>query len=238
MRPAPLPGHVLPRAHSGRSAPSAPPMEVFAWMGRHPGHPLSRALARPATSSSRGSRRRTRRPRSWRSPRPHSPPVSRPKRPHELAVARTRRETRPERVRPPGREDARGVLHRRVLQPHAIDVARRRTPSPGRDAGVPAPNRDARRHGRGDRHPQAVLPRLGGPRRLRTPRRRHDRALGDGDDDRGRLHPLRPPGDRLPRGACPSHADLDQHGAGASRGKRQADHLHARASRPPPGADR
>ena len=123
----------------------------------------------------------------------------------------------PERLRSPRREDAGGLLHRRVLQPHPRDAARRRPPPAGRDAGVPAEARDARRDGRGDRDPQALLARLGRARRLRAPRRRPDRAVGDGDDDRGRLHALRPPRDRLPRRARAAHADLDEHGARAPR---------------------
>ena len=144
----------------------------------------------------------------------------------------------PERVRSPRREDAGGLLHRRVLQPHARGAARRR-PSPARrDAGLPAPHGDARRDGRGDRGPQALLARLGRARGLRAPRRRHDRAVGDGDDDRGRLHPLRPSRDRLPRRARAAHPDLDQHRARAPRRERQADHLHAGPARPPSRPDR
>ena len=56
---------------------------------------------------------------------------------------------------------------------------------------------------------------------LRAPRRRHDRAVGDGDDDRGRLHPLRPSRDRVPRRARAANADLDQRARVARRGERK-----------------
>ena len=71
-------------------------------------------------------------------------------------------------------------------------------------------------------------------------------ALHDGDriepvragaDDRGRLHGLRAPRDRLPRRARPADADHDQRRARARGGERQADHLHAGAPRPPSRAD-
>ena len=58
-----------------------------------------------------------------------------------------------------------------------------------------------------------------------------------GDDDRGRLHALRPPRDRLPRRADPADADHDEHRPRRRGGERQADHLHARAPRPPPRPD-
>ena len=64
-------------------------------------------------------------------------------------------------LRPPGREDAGGLLHGRVLQPHAHGAARRRPPPARRDAGLPEARVRARRDGRGDRDPQALLGRLG-----------------------------------------------------------------------------
>ena len=198
-----------------------------------------RALSRvPATSCRRASRRPSRRRRSSRWRKPRSPPVSRPKSRRDPGAAGARRAARPRCVRPSRREDAGGLLHRRVLQPHPRDAARRRPPPAGRDAGLPAAHRHARRHGRGDRGAQALLRRLGRARGLRALRRRHDRAVGDGDDDRGRLHPLRPSRDRLSRRPGAAHADRDQHRARAPRRERQAHHLHGRPARPPPRADR
>ena len=58
--------------------------------------------------------------------------------------------------------------------------------------------------------------------RARAPRRRRDRAVGDGDDDRGRLHALRASRDRLPRRARPAHARsrrTSQRVVEAARGK-------------------
>ena len=113
-----------------------------------------------------------------------------------------------------------------------------RSPAARRDAGVPAQPRDARRHRRGDRRAEALLGRLGCAHRPRAPRRRPDRAVGDGDDDRGRLHPLRAPRDRLSRRPDAADADHDQHRPRRRGGERQADHLHAGAARPPPRSDR
>ena len=155
----------------------------------------------------------------------------------------TQQTTRPEPppardLRPAGREDAGGLLHRRVLQPHARDAPPRRPPPARRDAGLPAQPGDARRHRRGDRDPEALLRRLGRAHRPRSPRRRPDRAVGDRDDDRGRLHAVRAPRDGLPRRADAPDADHDEHGAGGRGRQRQADHLHARAPRPSSRADR
>ncbi len=97
---------------------------------------------------------------------------------------------------------------------------------------------DARGHGRGARDPPALLPRLGDADGARAPRRRPDRAVGHGDDDRGRLHALRAPRDGVPRHAGAPDADLDERRACPRGGQRQADHLHAGAPRPPPRADR
>ena len=79
------------------------------------------------------------------------------------------------------------------------------------DAGLPAQALGARRHGRGDRDPARVRRARGAGRRVadrlrrargaRALRRRRDRAVGDGDDDRGRLLALLPPRDGLPRRA-------------------------------------
>ena len=46
LRPARLQGSSC-RARMGAIGAIGAAVEVFAWMGRHPGHPLSRALARP-----------------------------------------------------------------------------------------------------------------------------------------------------------------------------------------------
>ncbi len=134
-------------------------------------------------------------------------------------VALDRREARlpPGDLRPPGREDARGLLHGRVLQPHARGAARRRPPPARRDAGLPEEARRARRHGRGDRDPQALRGRVGDADGARAPRRRPHRAVGDGADDRGRLHALRAPRDGLPRHARAADADHDERRRACSR---------------------
>ena len=121
-----------PRARSARSPPST---EIFAWMVRNPEHPLAKALAKPgprapapardrradagAARGRRGRARRLPRARAWRLEHP------------DEAAAPARG------LRPPGREDAGGLLHRRVLQPHALGAARRRPPPARRDAGLP-----------------------------------------------------------------------------------------------------
>ena len=154
-RPArvPLPGRSAPSARSAlRSRSSA------GW--DKPDHPLSRALARPGHELQ--SRLSTAEPSAAQL---------------EVAGAALRRvcgrrarvstpsvrgeRLDPERLRAPGREDAGGLLHRRVLQPHSRRTARRRSSSPRPDAGLSATYGDARRHGRGNRDPQALLARLG-----------------------------------------------------------------------------
>ena len=55
--PSTCAGRRAPRPRSARSAAS---VELFGWMTRHPDSPLARALARPGTSSRRGSRPRSR----------------------------------------------------------------------------------------------------------------------------------------------------------------------------------
>ena len=99
-------------------------------------------------------------------------------------------------LQPAGRENARGVLLRYVLQPRARDPRRRPLPPARAHAGIPARQLRALRDRRSDRDPQAVQrpPRwrragstagsIGG---ARAPRRRRDRAVRDGDDDRRRL---------------------------------------------------
>src|SRR5439155_25563893 len=77
-----------------------------------------------------------------------------------------------------GREDARRLLHRRLLQSRAGDARARRPPSPGRPAGLPEERRPSRRSGRGDRNLEAVLARLGRPHRARALRGRPPRASG------------------------------------------------------------
>ena len=108
-------------------------VEIFGWMGRHPEHPVSRALARPGPRAAGprlhrgavGGPARGRRGRARRLPRGRRGGV--------IRAARARGEqARSERVRPPRREDAGGLLHRRVLQPHARRAARRRPPPAGR----------------------------------------------------------------------------------------------------------
>ena len=72
-----------------------------------------------------------------------------------------RRAARPGDLRSAGREDARRLLQRRVLQPRPLGAPARREAPEGRQPGLPAQALDARRDGRGDRDPQALLGRLG-----------------------------------------------------------------------------
>ena len=74
-------------------------------------------------------------------------------------------------------------------------------------------------------------------RGARALRRRRRRALGDRDDDRGRLHALRAPGDGLPRRPRPADTDLDEREARGRGGERQADPLLPGPARPPARAD-
>ena len=55
----------------------------------------------------------------------------------------------------------------------------------------------------------------------RLARRRRGRAVGDGADDRGRLHALRAPGDRVPRRARAADAASRRTCAGSSRRRRR-----------------
>ena len=59
--------------------------------------------------------------------------------------------------------------------------------------------------------------RLGAARGPRAARGRRDRAVGDGDDDRGRLLAVRPPRDRLPRLHGAPHAGHAQRARGRRR---------------------
>ena len=80
--------------------------------------------------------------------------------------------------------------------------------------------------------------RLGAARGARAARGRRDRAVGDGDDDRGRLRAVRPPRDRLPRLHGAPHADHAQRARGRRGGRRQADPVLPRPPRPLARADR
>ena len=149
----------------------------------------------------------------------------------------TRSRLDPEIFDLPVDEDARRLLHGRLLQPFARDAARRRTPPARRHAGVPEEPRVPRRHGRGDRDPQALQRGLGCADGARALRRRRDRSVRDGHDDRGRLHALRASRDRVPRRARAAHAHHDERRRRHRGGEPQADHLHAGAPRPSPRAD-
>ena len=140
------------RSSSGRQrAPAAAvgslaaATEIFNWMSRHPDHPRrprARA-ARPRVPAPLRHRRadaasssRWRRPRSTRvsisrprNRRGRTGPIDRARRPRPSG---SRRDLRPAR-----REDAGGLLHGRVLQPHARRAARRRPPPARRHAGLP-----------------------------------------------------------------------------------------------------
>ena len=75
---------------------------------------------------------------------------------------------------------------------HTREALRYGRPQAARpDAGLPEAARLPRRDGRGARDPQAVRRRLGRAHRARALRRRPDRAVRDGPDDRGRLHDVR-----------------------------------------------
>ena len=63
-------------------------------------------------------------------------------------------------------------------------------------------------------------------------------AVGDGDDDRGRLHALRAPRDPLPGRARPEDARLHERPPGRRGGAGKADPLLPRPPRPPSRADR
>ena len=69
-------------------------------------------------------------------------------------------------------------------------------------------------------------------------RGRRDRALGDRDDDRGRLQRVRPSGDRLPRCAGAAHTDHAQRPRGRRGGRRQTDPVLPGPPRPLAGPDR
>ena len=69
---------------------------------------------------------------------------------------------------------------------------------------------------RGRRRPLGQ--RLQGARRARAARGRRDRAVGDRDDDRGRLRAVRPPRDRLPRLHGAPHAGHAQRARGRRGG--------------------
>ena len=131
------------------------------------------------------------------------------------------------RLPPAGREDPRGLLLRRVLQPDEVAAGGRRAPPAGADAGLPAQGLDPRRDRRGDRRAQAGRrPLRGRPSGSTASSSLEVRALHEGDeispwetrdDDRGRLLGLRPPRDRLPRRDGPPHADHAQRARGRRR---------------------
>ena len=224
-----------------RRARSAAAVEVFAWSERHAGTRLARALRRPglrapARRSARASpTRSSSRSAAPRSPRSCASRVRSRRRPGPSAMAITPAAQAPEprRLPPPRRADPRGLLLGRLLQPHQDAARGRRAPPARAHAGLPeeatrcwaASTRRSRsssvlgapatRRRRWDR-------RLGRARRARALRGRRDRAVRDRADDRGRLHPVRPPGDRLPRLPGAAHADHAQRRArscDAARGK-------------------
>ena len=101
---------------------------------------------------------------------------------------------------------------------------------------------------RGDRDPQAVQRppppgrhvgrRLGRADGERAVRRRPDRAVRDGDDDRGRLRAVRAPRDAVSRRARAPHAHRDERARDRRRRRRQRSAVLPRAVRPPSRADR
>ena len=146
------------------------------------------------------------------------------------------------------RSDQTGLLLRSVLRLHQGTARGRRPPPPRLDAGVPEEGVGPRRHRRGDRGAEAVLGarartrRMGAglerPRGACVARGRPDHPARDRDDDRGRLQPVRPPRDRVPRVARAPVADHAQRARGRRGGSRQADLLLPGSSRPLARPDR
>ena len=147
-----------------------------------------------------------------------------------------------------GRENPRRLLLGHLLRPDQGVARGRGAAAAGDDAGVRQARGAARRDRRGARgaaplrRPAARRRRLGGrlagAHRPRAARGRPDRALGDGDDDRRRLQPLRPPGDGLPGDAGAALAGDEQRAPGGRRGGGQIGPLLPRPPRPLAGADR
>ena len=138
--------------------------ELFGWMTRHPDTTLARALAAArARAPAPASRRRSRAPEQLEVAQAALDACLSSRSTATAAPAETRTRLPPEMFDAPRREDARGVLHRRVLQPHARRAARRRPAPAGLMQVFQKQARVARRHGRGDRDPQA-LPRTTGRR--------------------------------------------------------------------------
>ena len=169
-----------------------------------------------------------------------------------LKTVRMRRDAAPApraRGLPPARRaPARGLLLRRLLHADQGAAGGRAAPSARDHAGVPEARRAPGRGRRGDRAAQAVLRpsrRVGGvgaglrpARGARAVRGRRDRAVGDRHDHRGRLQPVRPPGDGLPGLDGPAHAGHEERARGGGGRGRQADPVLPGPPRPLAGADR
>ena len=155
---------------AARSRSQPRPRSSAGWCGipRSASHERSRSRV---TSCSTDSRPRSRHRSRSRLQRPRSPRASSSNGNSNGRRAAHSRSAPTGDLRPSGREDARGLLRRRVLQPRARDALAGRSPSARRDAGLSEEERVARRDGRGDRHPQALLVRLGRADRPRSSRR-------------------------------------------------------------------
>ena len=173
-----LRGPARPSASLGAVAAS---VEVFGWMGRHPDTRLSRALARPghelqrrlATERADGGAARGRRGGAAGVPPARGGRVS-------ARAARGRDDGRldPRSSISPSRRCGRATTRDAYFNHTRAALSARRAPPARRDAGVPAEARRARRDGRGDRDPQALLGRLGGAHRARALRRRRRSSRG------------------------------------------------------------
>ncbi len=170
-----------PRASPYALGAIAASVEIFGWMTRNADHPLSRALAKPGHELQHRL--------GTQDPTPAQLEVAEAALQACLQLEKTeprRRRgdhhapaTRPGRLRPARREDAGGLVHGRVLQPHARDADRGRAAPDCRHAGLPEARRVSRRDGRGARDPQALRGHVGRPDRARAVRRRLDRAVRD-----------------------------------------------------------
>ena len=136
--------------------------------------------------------------------------------------------------RAPRREHARGVLHRRLLQPHAVGAARRRKAPARRDAGLPAGRRRCSatwtRRSRILQLCSHGWEELTGLHALRDGDRIEP--WGDGDDDRGGLHAVRPSGGPVYLGTLARRTLITTNvwHVSSMRRTREARHLHAGAA--------
>ena len=246
-RAAPPQPRLLARAGAAVGAMAAS-VEVFSWMVENERHPVAKALARPGHELQQ--RVLTAEP-SAEQLEVAQAALAECLRLEQADAAAAYNRTAMASTRRPGgsashlrsstsrsRRCGRATTRTRTSTTRATTLLADEPPPARRHAGLPEEARRPRRDGRGDRDPQALLGRLGGADRPRALRRGRDPPVRDGDDDRGRLHALRPPRDRLPRRPRPADARLDQRPPGRRGRERQADPLLPGPARPPPRADR